>query len=357
VPAARATAGSSGSAGPAGSGPAGPAGSAGSSAAGSGSAGSGSAGPAGSSAAGSRRLRTAGGRLHPRAPFDFERSLAFLRRFPATEGEQSVEPNAVTKALRADGITVAFRVEGAGTVAEPELRYRVLSGTALSPALRRRVEARIASFLGVDDDLGPFYALAGEDPDLGPVVERLYGLHQVRFLTPFENACWAVLAQRIPMPMARRLKSTLVERFGGSILVEGTRYRAFPEPADLLGSAGSELSSLVRNERKARYLASVAEAFADVDEGWLRTGPYAEVESWLRAIDGVGAWSAAFVLFRGLGRGDRLPVTEPVVRAARRTYGPGLGAPDVRRIAEGYGRWQGYWALYLRVEGADGDAG
>jgi DNA-3-methyladenine glycosylase II len=302
-----------------------------------------------------RRLRSASGTLRPQPPFDFAKSLAFLGTFPATEGEQTFEPNAFTKALRTDGATVAFRVQDAGTVREPRLDYRVLSGSELTATARQQVVARIASFLSLDDDLEPFYALAADDPALRPVVERLYGLHQVRFLTPFENACWAVLSQRIPIAMARRLKQALVERFGGSIQVDGVRYRAFPEPADLLGTGEAEVSELIRNDRKARHLTAVARAFAAVDEDWLRTGPHGEVETWLRSIEGVGNWSAAFVLFRGLGRGERLPTSKPFLDAAHRIYGPDLEAEDVRAIAERYGPWRGYWALYLRAGGMGGD--
>ena len=95
--------------------------------------------------------------------------------------------------------------------------------------------------------------------------------------------------------------------------------------------------------------AAVASAFEEVDERFLRKGGRAEVESWLRSIHGVGEWSAAFVLFRGLGRLEPMPVTEPMVRAARDAYGPKTSEARICRIAEAYGPWQGYWQLYLRA--------
>ena len=97
---------------------------------------------------------------------------------------------------------------------------------------------------------------------------------------------------------------------------------------------------------------SVAAAFDNVDEQFLRTAPYEEVDAWLRSIKGIGEWSANFVLLRGLGRMDQAPVAEKMMfEAVSRLYNAGqtVSAEDVRRIAEPYSPYQGYWAHYLRV--------
>ena len=59
-----------------------------------------------------------------------------------------------------------------------------------------------------------------------------------------------------------------------------------------------------------------------------------------------------FVLVRGLGRMERLPIGEHRhAEAVSRVYGGGrpMTEEETRRIAEGYGPWQGYWAHYLRA--------
>jgi DNA-3-methyladenine glycosylase II len=94
---------------------------------------------------------------------------------------------------------------------------------------------------------------------------------------------------------------------------------------------------------------AVAEAFDRVDETFLYGGDFQEVQAWLRSIDGIGEWSAAFVLFRGLGRIERMPLTPPFVKAVRAVYGASLTEPEIARIAKGYGPWAGYWAMYLRA--------
>ncbi len=76
------------------------------------------------------------------------------------------------------------------------------------------------------------------------------------------------------------------------------------------------------------------------------------MEAWLRSIKGIGEWSADFIMVRGLGRMERVPLTEKrLVEAASKVYGLGeeLSRDALQRLADKYGQWQGYWAHYLRV--------
>lgn len=295
---------------------------------------------------------TADGVVHPVPPFDFGRSLAFLDAFAPARGEQVLGERALTKAVAVGGGAVAFRLRSTGGVDRPALAYTLFSDRPIDPARRRAAVDRLTFFLSLSDDLGPFYAIARDDPDFAPVLGRLHGYHQVKLLTPFENACWAVLTQRTPMVVAGAAKQALVRAYGHCLEVDGEAHSAFPEAAALATVLEDELAAEVRNARKGRYLAAVARAFAQVEEAWLRTAPYDAVEAWLRAIDGLGPWSAGFVLLRGLGRMERAPLTDRgLADAAARVYGdaPPMTAQRLGRLAERYGPWQGYWAHYLRA--------
>jgi DNA-3-methyladenine glycosylase II len=224
----------------------------------------------------------------------------------------------------------------------------------MSDMLQDAAIDRISLFLSLDDDLRPFYQIGHTDPDFAPLVQELYGYHQVKFSTPFESACWAVLAQRNPRSMAQKMKKALLETYGGSINVQNRTYWAFPEAAQLADASEAELLTVVRNARKVEYLTATIRAFNKVDEHFLRTAAYDEVATWLRNIKGFGEWSATFVLLRGLGRMEQVPLAEKLVlEAASRLYGHGrdLGRAEVARIAKPYGAYKGYWAHYLRVGG------
>jgi DNA-3-methyladenine glycosylase II len=296
-------------------------------------------------------LFTTSGTLTPRAPFDFVKTLAFFRMFTPMSDEQTIVGDALTKAISVDGRAVAFTVRNSGSADAPQLSYTLAAEQPLDEGEIALVRDRISFFLSLDDDLQPFYAIATEDTDFAPIIQRLYGLHQPKFLTPFEIACWAVLAQRMPMPIARRIKARIFERYGTSIALNGVTYRAFPEPAQLAAADPLELAGIVRNERKCDYLNAVIQFFAGVDEQFLRTGPIAEVAARIRGIRGIGEWSTHFILVRGLGRMEQLSNEEPeMLKAAARIYNGGqpLTTAQFERLRDRYGNQQGYWAFYAR---------
>jgi len=297
-------------------------------------------------------LYTESGELTPTPPFDFNKSLQFLGIFGPTKNEQTVSSHSLTKAISLDGQTVVFQLTSIGTTENPGLEYRLFSAQPITEATKNAVAERVTFFLSLTDDLRPFYRIGREDPDFAPVIEHLYGYHQVKFLTPFENACWAVLTQRNPMKIAQKTKQALIETYGGSLEVNGTVYWAFPEPIQIAVVDEGELLKLIRNERRTEYLITIARAFSEVDEEFLKTAPDEEVEVWLRNIKSIGEWSATFIMVRGLGRMEHVPLTETrLIEATSKVYGYSeeLSRDDLKRLADRYGPWQGYWAHYLRV--------
>ena len=284
------------------------------------------------------------GSIPVRPTFEFGRSLQFIDVFSPCSGEQRVVNGALEKAVQLGEHTVGFRVWGG----RGALQYTLFSAGRIDAALEAAARDRIAFFLSVDDDLAPFFARAARDPAMKGALQRWRGMHHVKFIAPFEIATWAVLGQRNPIPVARRTKDAIVERWGGRVEVDGVELRAFPTAKQWRAIPRAELDAVVNHPRRARFLAAVAEAFEGVDEQFLRGGDFDDVEAWLRDIDGIGEWSSAFVLFRGLGRADRMPLSAPMEVAARRAYGP-LGQQKLREISRSYGPHQGYWALYLRA--------
>ncbi len=292
------------------------------------------------------------GTLTPTPPFDFSKSLQFLGIFGPTKNEQTVSTHSLTKAISIDGQTVVFQLTSIGTTEKPGLEYTLFSAKPFSQAMENAVVERITFFLSLKDDLQPFYRLGRADPDFAPIIEHLYGYHQVKFLTPFENACWAVLTQRNPMKIAQQTKQALVEKYGSSLEVSGSVYWAFPEPMQIAVVDESELFKTIRNDRRTEYIVAVARAFSEADEEFLKTASDEAVEAWLRNIKGIGEWSATFIMVRGLGRMERVPLTEArLFEAASKVYGHGeeLSRDDLKRLADKYGLWQGYWAHYIRV--------
>ncbi|WP_026316062.1 DNA-3-methyladenine glycosylase family protein [Actinokineospora enzanensis] len=275
------------------------------------------------------------------APFDFTATLRFIGAFPATAGEQTVAPRALTKALRENGTVVGARLSASDGALRCEL-------TTADPDTVEAVANRLTSHLGLDDDLTEFYARAAADPPFARVVARLHGYHQVKFPSPLELFCWAVLCQRVPLPLARRTKQAIVDHFANTVTLDGVTLSAFPDLDQLLSLDEPTLQRLIGNPRKAGYLHAGLRGWAELDEEYLRTGAYVRVRDSLLALPGIGPWSANFILIRGLGRMDRAEPDKEALRAAAKVYGP-VTASEFTRLATHYGPHQGYWAHYLRA--------
>jgi len=294
------------------------------------------------------------GTVRPVAPFDFEQAIDFIVTFPPMHGEQVVSEKSLTRAAWASQTPVAFKLSATGTVEDPGLRYELHTDAPLSEndvaALVRRIEV----YLSVYDDLSRFYELIESDPPFVAVKRELYGYHQVKFLTPFESACWTILSQRNLLGVAQHMKRTLIQEFSAGVELDGREFWPFPGARAVVQASAEDLTRLLRNRRRAEYIHGAAVAFSEVDEAFLREGSYDEVSRWLRAIPGVGAWSAALIMIRSLGRMERTPFGDrSLMRIAGSVYGGGqpLPAEEVQRLADHYGDLQGYWAHYLRVMG------
>lgn len=290
------------------------------------------------------------GRLMPQGPFDFRKSLDFLGDFTPTRYEQIVKPGSLAKAICLEGQVVGFELKNSGTVEMPALDYSLFSGSALTGKIKERALEKATFFLSLADDLLPFYTIAKNDPYFAQIIPELYGYHQVKFSSPFENTCWAVIHQRNHITVSRRMKQNLVTYFDRKVAWDGQTLWAFPEAVQVAGANFAILNEVIRNERKTECVLSAAQAFSRVDEEFLYQAPYDEVKKWLLTIRGVGEWSSTFVLLRGLGRMEHLPVGDKgLLEAVRSVYGPDIDDSGLVRIASDYGIWQGYWAHYLRV--------
>jgi DNA-3-methyladenine glycosylase II len=291
------------------------------------------------------------GFLNPKSPFDFSKSLEFLGEFTPMREEHLIDEQSLTRAVSFGGQTVVFKIRSTGLIKNPRLKYTLYSERSLSSGIRDAVADRIGFFLSLLDDLEPFYRIGYGDVDFAPVLQKYYGLHHVKFITPFECASWAVLSQRYPMGAAQKVKQAIVEKFGTGLEVDNRIYRAFPEPSRLAQASLDDLMPLVRNKRRVEFLMSVANAFSEIDERFLRTAKYDEVERWLSKINGIGEWSSALIMLRGLGRMEKLAVEKRLLKAASTIYGHGkpLAQPRFDQLAERYGAWKGYWAYYLRA--------
>lgn len=284
-----------------------------------------------------------------REPFDFRQSLTFLRRFEACRDDFVIDDRSVTAAISVDGRAIPFRLEAAAAGVSVDIP----DGLGVVPAARAEIVRTAAHLLGADDDLTAFYrAAAGDHPAFQAIVRTLHGLHHVRFLTVAEITVYSVLMQRAPITQAARTKRRFLQRFGRPVTVDGRVLHAMPTLAELTALDPADIKDTVRHPRKAAALPAVIRGVAALGEDFLRTAPYPDARDALLAIPGIGPFSAAAILLRGLGRMDDLPIEGPTFATpARAVYGD---AWDPRAIRARYGTDLGYWSYYVKTGEARG---
>src|SRR5437773_10210045 len=110
--------------------------------------------------------------------------------------DQKIDELSLTRAVCIGGQTVVFNVRSTGLIKSPRLKYALSSVRPLTPGVRDAAVDRISFFLSLADDLEHFYRIGYGDVDFAFVLQWLYGVQHVKFLTASDAACCTVLSQR-----------------------------------------------------------------------------------------------------------------------------------------------------------------
>ncbi len=287
--------------------------------------------------------------LEPEAPFDFELTSGYHTYFQSRSGADNLDGGVYRRLLDLDGRLALAAVRSAGSVDSPSLTLE-LRGDALTDGDAKLAGTQVSWLLGAEQELAPFYTLAGRDPAMSGLAQRLRGLHLPRTATLFEALTLAILGQQISASVARMMRRLLIERFGASAEFDGVTYYSFPRPEAILSSSHGELRTLKLTQRKAEYVYSAAAAA--MEPGWAELWqlPGDEVVRRLTALRGVGNWTAQWALVRGLARPDALPLGDLALRRCVSRLlcgGETVSDAEVERLAELWRPWRSYATVYL----------
>ena len=253
--------------------------------------------------------------IDPVAPYDFHATAGYATYNQGRYAADVFENGVFSRALEIDGEPVVVAVRpGTGSAASP-LRVEV-SGARVTARVADRATEVAARMVGAQDDLRPFYASVEDDDQIAPIVGRFWGLGVPQAASPFEALVLSILGQQISNHVARILRNLLVETFGRSVDVNGTRFSTFPS-AEALAEAGPEaLRGIKFSARKAEYICDIASTVSDgqLDLDALGALPGDEVVDRLVSIRGVGPWTANWLLIRAYGFPDGFPYGDLAVQ-------------------------------------------
>ena len=269
-----------------------------------------------------------------RPPYDVREMLQFLQQRGIAGVEQiDQSTHTVARTLRLDDDTrgwIACRFE-------PEQhRVQVRVADSLAPQLPR-VIARVRAWLDLDADPAAIHAVLGAD------FPALAGLRVPGTLDGFELAVRAVLGQQVTVAAARTLTTRLVERFGTPLAtpIDGLT-RLFPTPAALAAASGDELGQLGVVRQRQAAIHALAQA---VSSGQIRLHAGADVAATmdaLKALPGIGAWTADYIALRALRWPDAFPSGDVALQKALSPDGQRLTARAAEGRAERWRPWRAY---------------
>jgi DNA-3-methyladenine glycosylase II len=265
-------------------------------------------------------------------PWSLTTSKAFWERFAPTASDVRGPP---------DELHTVFCVEGDWCRAEVgvtqhgcEAVIEVTGGGDLDAAAEQACR-----FLALDVEGRAWPEVAERDPVIAEAQARLPGLRPCGFHSPYEAAAWSVLAQRLRVVQAARLRADLIARYG--------EVGAFPAPQVL------RASELDLPGRKAEYLHAVAAAALDerLDGAALRAIPHEEAIRQVQEVKGLGPFAAELVVVRGANAPDVLPTRERrlEVEIAER-YGPDRTLVEIAAAWRPFRTWAAVHLRALRAE-------
>jgi DNA-3-methyladenine glycosylase II len=257
--------------------------------------------------------------LPVRTPFRFDFTVAALRRLAANAVDVVDDDGATLyRALEDESGTavLAIRQTGADSI---EVR-------ATGRGARRRLPVA-AAMLGTDVDLHEWYARSATIEWLRPLAVRLRGLKPPRYPSLWEAGAHAIVFAQISILAAAAIMRRLVELLADPVSAGGRIVYPFPGPQRWLAADESALRGAGLSHNKVAHIRSAATAFADgtLRESALESLSTPVAAEALQSVRGIGPWSAAVMLLRGLGRLDVFPLRDSgVARSVALVAGRGV---------------------------------
>ena len=271
-----------------------------------------------------------------RPPYDWPAVGAFLGA-RAIAGVEALEEGCYRRTVRVaqEGKEYLGWVEIAPSSKKPALRVAVSASLArVLPPVLSRVKALM------DLACNPTEVSQA----LGELAQHRPGMRVPGAFDGFEVAVRAILGQQVSVAAARTLAGRFALALGDPLETPfGSLTIVFPSADRVAGTTSGRIQRLGMPGTRARTVLALARAVA---HGKLALMPNADIEATLgqlRALPGVGEWTAQYIAMRALAWPDAFPHTDLGVMKA-------LGKRDPRRVleaGEAWRPWRAYAVMHL----------
>jgi AraC family transcriptional regulator of adaptative response / DNA-3-methyladenine glycosylase II len=261
----------------------------------------------------------------------------------AIAGVEVVTPDGYARTIALDGAVGTVAVSrGDGDRLAVTVRFPKL--TALPSIL-----SRVRRVFDLTADPETIEAHLSADPDLARMIAARPGLRAPGAWDGLELGVRAILGQQITVPAAVKLAGRLTAEYGEALPAEWAQAgltHAFPSALRL--AAADIASHGLMPGARARAISGLAAAVA-ADPALF--GPRASLGAAiaaLRALPGIGEWTAQYIAMRQLREPDAFPAADVgLMRALADADGVRPTPAQLLARAEAWRPWRAYAALHL----------
>jgi AraC family transcriptional regulator, regulatory protein of adaptative response / DNA-3-methyladenine glycosylase II len=290
--------------------------------------------------------KAAGGtvfRIRYRAPYDWDAMLDFLRA-RAIAGIETVEKNVYRRTVEIDRKRGFVEVEHLP-------RRDSLSVTIHFPTVQalQEIVNRVRRLFDLGADIETIDEHLSLDKELRPWVAKRPGLRAPGGWDGFELAVRAVLGQQVSVQAARQLAGKLVALHGRPLakdmtLPDGLTH-VFPTARRI---AGAVALGVGMPKSRLETLKAVAQASVDDPSLFQPSGDIDQAVAKLKAVPGIGDWTAQYVAMRVIREVDAFPGSDAgLLRGAENVLGEPVTAKSLALRAEAWRPWRAYAAQHL----------
>lgn len=274
--------------------------------------------------------------LSYRPPYDWGALSAFLG-VRAIAGVEALEDGHYRRTVRVAqaGKNHPGWIEVAPSAKKPTLRVAVSASLArVLPAVLSRVKALMDLACNPAEVAGA----------LGDLAQARPGMRVPGAFDGFEVAVRAILGQQVTVAAARSVAGRFAAALGDALETPfASLTTIFPTAARVADTPPGRIARLGLPGARARTILALARAVADGDLVLLANADVESTLDKLRALPGVGEWTAQYIAMRALAWPDAFPHTDHGVMKA-------LGTKDARRAlaaGEAWRPWRAYAVMHL----------
>ncbi len=275
-------------------------------------------------------------RVPYRAPFDWPTMLQWLSH-RAVPGVEEVGASRYCRTVECEGIRGVVRIE-----ADDDAALLLHVPGALYASLVVLVR-RLRRLFDLDTDAQHIAEQLGTDPLLAKAARRHPGVRVPGCWRRFEVAVRIIVGQQVTIAGATAQIGRLTEAYGEPLAHPvGALTHVFPTP-EALSKADIAGLGLMPGAR-ARTIRDLAQAVVDGSDVLEAAANVETAVKRLRAIRGIGDWTAQYIAMRALSEPDAFPAGDLWIRKA---LGQGTTEAAARRRAESWRPWRAYAAMLL----------